>query len=46
MCEEKCMQGLWAGYPLTVQLSLDQLYMFIIMHPFREKHQELIGFNL
>lgn len=22
MCEEKCMQGIWAGYPLTVQLSL------------------------
>lgn len=36
MCEEKCMRGLWAGYPLTVQLSLDQLYMFTFMHPFRK----------
>lgn len=22
------MRGIWAGYPLTVQLRLDQLYMF------------------
>lgn len=40
------MQGIWAGYPLTVQLSLDQLYMFTFMHPFRKKHQVLIGFTL
>lgn len=36
------MRGIWAGYPLTVQLSLDKLYMFTFMHPFRKKHQELI----
>ncbi len=46
MCEEKCMQGIWAGYPVTVQLSLDQLYVFTFMHPFREKHQVLTGFTL
>lgn len=46
MCEEQCMREIWAGYPSTVQLSLDQLYMFTFMHPFGKNHQELIGFAL